>query len=70
MTQPLARTPDPSKAMTPPATAGPIIRPRLNEAELRATALVSVSRPTISLTNAWRAGVSNAAAVPNAKAMT
>ena len=53
----------------PPAIAGPIIRPRLNDAELRATALVSVSRPTISLTNACRAGVSNAAAVPKTKAM-
>ena len=56
--------------MTPPATAGPIIRPRLNEAELRATALVSLSRPTISLTNACRAGASNAAPVPKAKAIT
>ena len=56
--------------MTPPATAGPIIRPRLNEAELRATALVSVLAATISLTNACRAGASNAAAVPKAKAIT
>ena len=48
--------------MITPAVAGPTMRARLNDAELRATALGSMAFGTISLTNAWRAGVSNAAA--------
>jgi hypothetical protein len=42
----------------------------LNIAELRAMALVMSSGSTISSTKAWRAGASNALAVPSRKAMT
>ena len=56
--------------MRPPATAGPIMRARLNEAELSPTALASRASSTISLTNDWRIGASNAAPVPNTKART
>ena len=45
------------------------MRARLNDAEFRPTALARRSRSTISLTNAWRAGTSNAAPAPNTKAM-
>jgi hypothetical protein len=68
MTQPVAVTPEPSQAISRPATAGPIIRARLNDAEFRPTALASWSVSTISLTNVCRAGVSNAVAAPKAKA--
>ena len=44
MTQPVAETPEPSQAMSTPASAGPIMRARLNDAELRPTALASSSR--------------------------
>ena len=70
MTQPVAETPEPSTAMSTPASAGPIIRARLNAAALSPTALASWSRSTISLTNAWRAGASNAVPVPNRNAST
>ena len=43
------------QAMITPARAGPIMRARLNEAELRPIAFGICSRVTISLTNAWRA---------------
>ena len=46
------------------------MRARLNDAELRATALGSMAFGTISFTNAWRAGVSNAPPVPNRNAST
>jgi len=42
----------------------------LNDAEFRPTALVSTSGATISLTKDWRAGASNAAALPNPNAAT
>ena len=70
MTQPVAPTPEPIQAMRTPAAAGPIMRARLNEAELRPMALGRLSWVTISLTNAWRAGMSKAAADPNTKAST
>jgi MFS family permease len=68
ITAPVALTPEPSAAIMRPATAGPIIRARLNDAELRPTALVRSSGPTISLTNDWRAGASKADPMPNTKA--
>jgi hypothetical protein len=40
----------------------------LNDAEFRPTALDRSSWSTISLTNAWRAGASNAAPMPNVNA--
>jgi hypothetical protein len=61
--------PVPTAAMTRPATPGPMSRPALNEALLRATALVSRSFGTISETNDWRAGLSTAVATPWRKAM-
>ena len=51
-----------------PATAGPTIRAALKIAELRATALPMSSRPTISMTNDWRVGMSTAFVQPRAKA--
>jgi hypothetical protein len=70
ITQPVAKTPEPNQAMSPPAAAGPMIRARLNDAELRPTALETWSGPTISDTNACRLGPSNAVPVPNTKAST
>ena len=49
--------------MMPPA-AGPIAIAVLNIAEFRAIAFVIASGSTSSRTNAWRAGASNAFAVP------
>ena len=66
----MAVTPEPSQAMNPPASAGPIMRARLNDAEFSPTALGSWSCPTISFTNACRAGASNAVPMPNTKAIT
>ena len=53
-----------------PATAGPMAVARLNMVELRAMALLKSSRSTSSITKAWRAGASNALAMPRAKAST
>ena len=61
--------PVPRAAMTRPATAGPMSRPALNDALLRATALVSRSLGTISETKDCRAGLSTAVATPWRKAM-
>ena len=47
-----------------PATAGPTTREALNIAELRAMALIRSSLPTISMMNAWRAGMSKALTTP------
>ena len=55
--------------MTRPATAGPMRRPALNDALLRATALARRSLGTISDTNDWRAGLSTAVATPWRNAM-
>ena len=54
--------------MVRPATAGPTIRAALKIAEFRATALPMSSRPTISMTNDWRVGMSMAWVQPRAKA--
>ena len=69
MTQPVARMSPPNSPISSPASAGPTIRAVLKPAELRPTALVTSSGPTISETNAWRAGASNAAPMPKAKAI-
>ena len=52
-----------------PATAGPTIRAALKIAELRATALPMSSRPTISMTKAWRVGMSIALVQPRMNAI-
>ena len=52
----------PNAAMVRPASAGPMIRDPLNIAELRATALPTSSRPTSSMANDWRTGMSTALA--------
>ena len=60
--RPLTRkqTVTPATPITSPATAGPTMRAALNIAELRATALATSSRPTISMTKACRVGMSTA----------
>ena len=70
ITQPVADVPSPSAWIIRPASAGPRMRARLKLAELRPTALVRSSGPTISDTNDWRAGASNAEPTPNTVAMT
>ncbi len=70
ITQPVATTPEPSAAIDSPATAGPTMRATLKLAELRPTALVRSSGATISDTNDWRAGASNAEATPSTNAST
>ena len=70
MTQPVASMPPPNSPIRSPASAGPTIRAVLNAAELRPTALVTSSGPTISETNDCRTGASNAAPMPKANAMT
>jgi hypothetical protein len=61
----------PTVAMRIPAAAGPVMRAELPTALVSATALGSRSRPTISSTNAWRAGssttVTNPSAIASAK---
>ncbi len=66
----MAATPEPIRAISTPARAGPIIRARLNDAEFSPTALARSLLSTISLTNAWRAGTSSALAVPNRNVRT
>ncbi len=70
ITQPVAWAPPPSAPIIRPAMAGPRMRAALKAAELRPTALVRSSWPTISETNAWRAGPSNAAPMPKRNAIT
>ena len=55
----------PTAPMVRPAIAGPTTRAPLNMAELSATALPMSSRPTISIANAWRTGMSTAFAQPS-----
>ena len=54
------QTPSPNCATSTPASAGPRMRAPFTSVELRATALVMSSRPTISIRKLWRAGISNA----------
>ena len=60
----------PAVAMTRPATAGPTTRADVNIALLKLTALLRCSVPTISATNARRAGLSIAFTAPRASAST
>jgi hypothetical protein len=60
--------PEPIAAMSTPATAGPIRRAALNDAEFRATAFETSSPCTTSETKACRIGASNAATMPRASA--
>ena len=55
----------PMTAMSSPAMAGPTMRVPLKTALLSATALAMSSRPTISTTNDWRMGMSNALTMPS-----
>ncbi len=61
-------SPSPTATTSRPATAGPAVRATLNIVELRAMALVRSSLPTISTTNACRAGTSSARPTPKMKA--
>jgi hypothetical protein len=67
---PVASTPEPRRAIRPPAAAGPMMRAVLNDAELSPTAFARSSVPTISTTNDCRAGASKAVPVPNRNART
>src|SRR5262245_14081545 len=58
----------PYRAMTRPPSPGPTMRAALNEAELRATALATLARPTISATSDCRAGWSSTFTRPEQKA--
>ncbi len=60
--------PTPKAPMASPAAAGPTTREPLTIAELIATAFPMSSRPTSSMTNAWRTGMSTALATPSRKA--
>ena len=62
--------PAPMRAVSTPATAGPIMRAPLKEAELRLTAFGSSFSPTSSETKAWRAGLSSVVSMPRVKAST
>ena len=59
--------PVPTSTMRNPASAGPMTRPRLNDALLSPTALARSSRPTISMTKDCRAGASQAAPTPSSE---
>ena len=54
----------PNSAISAPAAAGPTIRAECTSTEFSATALTTRSGPTISITNAWRAGLSIAVTRP------
>ena len=54
--------------MRNPAAAGPVMRAELPTALVSATALGTSSGPTISSTNAWRAGSSTTVTKPSATA--
>ena len=60
--------PGPTTTVSRPATAGPIMRAALNDAELRATALERLPPPTSCDTKVWRAGASKAATQPSSAA--
>ena len=60
----------PNRPMVRPAIAGPTIRAPLKIALLRAIALGTSSRPTISTVNAWRVGMSTALVMPRMVAST
>ncbi len=62
--------PTPASAMMPPATAGPTMRAQWTMTLLRLTAVTTRSAPTISETNAWRAGLSKAVTIPRRKTRT
>ncbi|CPU65420.1 Uncharacterised protein [Mycobacteroides abscessus] len=62
--------PEPTAAMSSPATPGPTRRAALNDALLSPTALESLSAGTISATNVWRTGLSNAETTPSRPANT
>jgi hypothetical protein len=51
--------PSPAHPSSTPPIAGPTMRAALNAAELSAMPLDRSSCPTSSITNAWRAGMSN-----------
>src|SRR5918996_682958 len=55
----------PTVAMTTPASAGPSIRLALKTALLSPTAFARFEKPTISVTNDWRAGLSTAVTHPS-----
>ena len=58
----------PTAPITSPAAAGPAIRARLKMALFSAMAFGMSARPTISVTNAWRVGLSTTVARPSPKA--
>lgn len=61
--------PLPTVVISTPATAGPMSRADWKFAEFRLTAFRSWAGPTISETNAWRAGLSTTVTMPSRKAI-
>ena len=59
------QTPSPNTVMMTPPMAGPTTRDMFMSDELRLTALARSSRPTISIMNVWRAGLSNRLTTPS-----
>ena len=59
----------PTYLIRSPPSAGPVMRAEFSTALLSATAFGSFSRPTISSTNAWRAGSSTTVTRPKRKAI-
>ena len=59
------QTPSPNTTITTPPMAGPTTREAFITTVLRLTALGRSSRPTISITKVWRAGLSNTLTTPS-----
>ena len=62
--------PEPTAAITTPATAGPTIWATFTDVEFSATAFDRWSSPTRSETKVWRAGESMALTQPDRNART
>ena len=60
--------PEPTSTMSTPATAGPMRRAELNDAEFSATAFDMFELETRSETKVCRAGMSTALTMPSARA--
>ena len=59
------QAPSPTRVMTRPPMAGPTTREAFITTVLRLTALGRSSRPTISMTKVWRAGLSKTLTTPS-----
>ena len=59
------QTPSPNTVITTPPMAGPTTREAFITTVFRLTALGRSSRPTISITKVWRAGLSKTLTTPS-----